>query len=112
MKNIWKIFTIIFILLFLGIFFRENYHLKIYDRLFPAPIIRISNVYEPRYLDRKALFERLDCKDKIVFIGDSITDGGEWNELLGRNDVVNRGIIGDTTNGVLNRLGSLYQAET
>ena len=40
-------------------------------------------------------------------IGDSITDGAEWHELLKSNDVVNRGIGGDTTKGVLNRMSSI-----
>lgn len=109
MKNIWKILALMLLVLFLGIFFRENYQLRIYDRLFPPPMIRVSNVYEPRYIDRKSSFEKFSCKDKIVFIGNSITDGCEWNELLGRNDVVNRGIIGDTINGVLNRLDLYLQ---
>lgn len=40
-------------------------------------------------------------------IGDSITDRGLWCELIKRNDIINRGISGDTTSGVLNRLDSL-----
>ena len=38
-----------------------------------------------------------------VFLGDSVTDFGEWSELLGR-PVANRGIAGDTTEDVLARL--------
>jgi lysophospholipase L1-like esterase len=40
-------------------------------------------------------------------IGDSITDRGLWSELTNRTDIINRGISGDTTNGVLNRLNNL-----
>jgi len=43
----------------------------------------------------------------IVMIGDSITEGALWSELTNRNDIINRGISGDTTNGVLDRLNSL-----
>lgn len=39
----------------------------------------------------------------IVMLGDSITFNVEWNELLGRN-AANRGIGGDYTAGMLNRL--------
>jgi lysophospholipase L1-like esterase len=39
----------------------------------------------------------------IVMLGDSITFNVQWNELLGRN-VANRGIGGDFTAGMLNRL--------
>lgn len=40
----------------------------------------------------------------IVFLGDSITDEGDWSELFPALPVENRGIGGDTTLGVLNRL--------
>lgn len=40
----------------------------------------------------------------IVMLGDSITYGVNWNELLQMENVVNRGISGDTTEGILNRL--------
>lgn len=49
-------------------------------------------------------YEEFDSKNKIVFIGDSITEACNWNELLGRNDTVNKGLSGDSTNGVLSRL--------
>ena len=40
----------------------------------------------------------------VVFLGDSITQGGEWAELFPNLTVKNRGIGGDTTSGVLERL--------
>jgi lysophospholipase L1-like esterase len=40
----------------------------------------------------------------IVFLGDSRIEWAEWSELLGRDDISNRGISGDTTAGVLDRL--------
>ena len=44
----------------------------------------------------------------IVMLGNSITQGVEWQELLGRPDVVNRGIGSDVTEGYLNRLTYVY----
>lgn len=41
---------------------------------------------------------------RIMFLGDSITEGGDWGTLLGDTTVVNRGISGDITFGVLERL--------
>jgi len=93
MKNIWKISTIIFVILFSIIFFRENYPSRIQNRL-----------SLPTISHEQLLFEKYEYKNKIVFIGDSITLGGDWSYLLGRNDIINRGINRDTTNGVLNRL--------
>jgi lysophospholipase L1-like esterase len=46
-------------------------------------------------------------KNKIVFLGDSITEFCDWAELLDNKDVVNRGIPGDVTSGVLSRLTGL-----
>jgi lysophospholipase L1-like esterase len=40
----------------------------------------------------------------VVFLGDSITQGGEWAELFPNLTAKNRGIGGDTTTGVLERL--------
>ncbi|MGJ0494957.1 GDSL-type esterase/lipase family protein [Aliarcobacter cryaerophilus] len=57
------------------------------------------------YDDKVSQFQILSFKSKpIMMIGDSITDRGLWNELLDRNDIVNRGISGDTTIGLLNRI--------
>lgn len=43
-------------------------------------------------------------KKVVMFIGDSITDIAEWNELLHTTNVLNRGISADNTFGVLHRL--------
>ena len=51
------------------------------------------------------------CKGDIVFLGDSITDGGAWEELFPQLPVKNRGINGDDNAGVLDRLDAiLYYA--
>jgi lysophospholipase L1-like esterase len=60
------------------------------------------------YNDRKSFFEVNGTTSDIVMIGDSITDGAEWNELFPKLSIVNRGISGDTTQGVLDRMGSIY----
>lgn len=60
---------------------------------------------DPYYKHKVTQFEMLKDKSdaKIVMLGDSITDEGEWSELWGKV-VQNRGISGDTTSGVLDRL--------
>lgn len=47
--------------------------------------------------------------DKIIFLGNSITDGAEWSELFGNSHIINRGISGDKTAGILNRLDEITQ---
>lgn len=64
-----------------------------------------SSKFGTYYDQRKSLFELLpDAKNEIIFLGNSITDGSEWCELLGNPRARNRGISGDTSEGVLNRL--------
>ncbi|RYF85411.1 MAG: sialate O-acetylesterase [Chitinophagaceae bacterium] len=47
----------------------------------------------------------------IIFLGNSITAGIDWMELLGRTDVRNRGISGDITFGVLERLDEVTEGK-
>ncbi len=56
------------------------------------------------YHDRMNLYQHYQGKGRIVMLGNSITGGVEWNDLLGRNDVVNRGIDNDVTAGFLARM--------
>lgn len=67
---------------------------------------------DPYYKHRKSQFEMLKNSDKYetMMLGDSITDEGLWDELLENNKVQNRGISGDTTSGVLDRLDSINKS--
>jgi lysophospholipase L1-like esterase len=40
---------------------------------------------------------------KIIFLGDSITEFGDWKNLFNDSTIINRGIAGDNTFGVLDR---------
>jgi len=64
---------------------------------------------DPYYKHKVSQFEVLMKKNSdinIMMLGDSITDEAQWSELLGLR-VQNRGISGDTTDGVLDRLSSV-----
>ena len=68
------------------------------DSLFPA-----------YYHQRVSHFRTLpQTKQDIIFLGNSISDGGEWSELFNDLQVKNRGISGDITAGVLHRLDEIY----
>jgi lysophospholipase L1-like esterase len=57
------------------------------------------------YQQRVALFEREPVqKGRIIFLGNSITEFGDWKKLLNDSTVINRGIAADNTFGVLDRL--------
>lgn len=69
-----------------------------------------SDKYSTYYYQRATLFEELEVdSDDILFVGNSITDGGEWYELFNDPNVKNRGISGDTTYGVYDRISTLLK---
>ncbi len=61
------------------------------------------------YYDQKlSQFQKMpDKKNLLVWLGDSITDNGEWNELFPDQHTMNRGISSDNTFGVLNRIAEI-----
>lgn len=63
------------------------------------------------YYQMKTMFEELpNEKGEIIFLGNSITQGAQWWELTGNRKVKNRGISGDTTDGVLFRLDEVTES--
>lgn len=67
-----------------------------------------NNTY---YQGRMELFNTLPLQQKgIVFLGNSITERGNWSELLPARKIMNRGIGGDNTFGVLARLDMVVKA--
>ncbi|WP_373155602.1 SGNH/GDSL hydrolase family protein [Bacteroides cellulosilyticus] len=68
--------------------------------------------YSTFYYQRATLFEELPVTSKdIIFLGNSITNGGEWAELLGNRHVKNRGISGDVCMGVYDRLDPILKGK-
>ncbi|MEA3286066.1 MAG: GDSL-type esterase/lipase family protein [Candidatus Marinimicrobia bacterium] len=65
------------------------------------------------YYERKAdLFTVLpNASDEIILLGNSITDGGNWFELLGDPRIKNRGISADVTRGIINRLDEVTESK-
>ena len=47
----------------------------------------------------------------ILMLGDSLTEWGNWKQLLGREDIVNKGISGNTSFDILNRLDSVLNTQ-
>jgi lysophospholipase L1-like esterase len=64
------------------------------------------------YAQKADLFRRWPVQPgDIVFLGDSITDGGRWDEFFPGLPVKNRGINADTTRGVLSRLDEITSGQ-
>lgn len=59
-----------------------------------------------------AFYEGLpNGKKEIVFLGNSITERGNWNELFKNKHIVNRGIGGDVSFGLLNRIDEVVASK-
>jgi lysophospholipase L1-like esterase len=81
------------------------------DRLFSVAVPLLRPVVRATVRGRRADFLALPAlDDRVVLLGDSITQGGVWEELLPDLPVANRGINGDTTGDVLARLDDLRGA--
>lgn len=69
-----------------------------------------ANTYPTFYYQRASLFEALPVtSEDIIFLGNSITNGCEWAELFENPHVKNRGISGDITKGVYDRLAPILK---
>lgn len=74
--------------------------------LFTALLVAGSVFAQSEYnLRKRTLFEVLPVlSSDIVFLGNSITDGCEWAELFNNRHIKNRGISGDRSSWMLDRL--------
>ncbi len=88
--------TLIIAALFFLLVAESGAQQKTYDTLPNLP-----DHYKKRY----ELFKKEPIvKGQVIMLGNSITEGGLWKKLLRDSGVINRGISGDVTFGVLNRI--------
>lgn len=67
--------------------------------------------FSQKYYHRKSVYEQMpDKKGEIVFLGNSITEQGTWREMFQNNHIINRGIGGDTSDGILFRLDEVTES--
>ena len=73
--------------------------------------VSVTAVYGDSYYDRKvSLFELLPIgPEDIVFVGNSITDGAELQELFAMPNIKNRGITSDVISGVDKRIAKTLE---
>ena len=75
----------------------------------PKPSANANLSRSDHYYHKKSFFDQHGGHEfDVVFIGDSITDGAEWKELFPSLKIANRGIVGDSTDGILKRMDSIY----
>jgi lysophospholipase L1-like esterase len=61
-----------------------------------------------QYVERMSHFNVYSKKGRIVMLGNSITARVDWSELLGSDNIINRGIGSDITEGYLSRMEYIY----
>ena len=89
----------------------RNLFLFLLVALCAMPASAQSNT-DPYYARRATLFELLPIgKKDIVFLGNSLTDGCEFNELFNNRHVKNRGIVGDIIQGAIDRIDPIIQGQ-
>ena len=67
---------------------------------------------DPYYARRATLFDELPIgKKDIVMLGNSLTDGCEFNELMGNSHIKNRGIVGDIVQGMIDRIDPIIKGK-
>jgi lysophospholipase L1-like esterase len=75
--------------------------------------VKVDSMIRPgSYKSRLAFFKSYpNSKQDIIFLGNSITQGVDWAELLQNKNARNRGISGDITYGVLERLREVTEGQ-
>lgn len=107
MKNLAIKFSFLFNILFvLGFFYFVNAIGGFSYLIAKMKTRNLAGVYNHRVNHLK----NLPMQDSaIVMLGNSLTQSCEWSELLENPKIVNRGIAGDMTGGVLLRLDEITQ---
>lgn len=89
--------------------------------LFITPVISQAQVTHKRVFDtvpyimehhnnRLSIFAKEPMKQgQVIFLGNSITEGGQWQSYFPNADVINRGIGGDIAFGILKRLDEIIE---
>ncbi|HEY0667104.1 MAG TPA: GDSL-type esterase/lipase family protein [Sphingobacteriaceae bacterium] len=75
--------------------------------------VKVDSTTRPAIYDARAGQFRSfpNSRRDIIFLGNSITAYGNWEELLGTRHAKNRGIPGDNTFGVLERLDEVIEGK-
>ena len=113
MKRILIISNIFLLLVIVILFIKGSFWDR--SKTYIEKRLKIENEYNyldnPRYKTYTEKFMLFNKQADIVMLGNSITFQIDWNELLGRTDIANRGISGDVTEGMLNRMNSVIKVK-
>jgi lysophospholipase L1-like esterase len=78
--------------------------------LFTLTRLEVQQLERHHYLQRVSFFEAHPIQPgDIVFLGDSLTAGSNWDEVFPGMAIMNRGINADTSVGLLQRMDCITQ---
>jgi lysophospholipase L1-like esterase len=69
----------------------------------------VPNLPEHYWVRVEKFKKGTNISGKVVFLGNSITEGGNWKKLLKDSTIINRGISGDNTFGVIARIDEIVK---
>ncbi|PLR29874.1 hypothetical protein CYR55_22555, partial [Chimaeribacter californicus] len=68
---------------------------------------QVDTVRNPTYLFKRDMYKEFHGQGDYVMVGDSITENARWDDIFPDYKIVNRGIAGDDTTGVLERIDDI-----
>ena len=105
MKNALKYINIITLMLLFLIAIEYNIPQKVYKKIFSEKQKSSDCNYTLNNFD---FHYKAECDSpKIIMLGNSLIRGGNWDSLLIRKDILNRGITGDRMECICERLAYL-----
>ncbi len=70
----------------------------------------IDGILLQHHEQKLSMFEAMPVRDNsIIMLGNSIIEGGNWSELFGNEQIINRGISADITQGVIERMDEIVK---
>lgn len=80
--------------------------------LFVITSLEVERIERHHYLQRADFFVAHPLQPgEIAFLGDSLTAGGNWDEVFPELSIKNRGINADTTTGLLKRMDCVTRGQ-
>jgi lysophospholipase L1-like esterase len=110
MKRFSTYTSIILLAVLCIIVYRERYLPRLQQKLFPDNSLAHYHS-RPAYKEQLTRYDVYSKKANIVMLGTSLTQDIDWNELMSRGDIINRGYGGDILAVLASRLNYVMAAQ-
>lgn len=92
------------LVIYIAVLFNNHLYAQI-----SLPVLH-DTLFSTYYKQRVSYFKSMPVKEnEIIFLGNSITDGAEWAQLFNDKRIINHGISGDITAGIIHRLDAVVK---